>query len=127
MIVRHSDTPCRACIIHYDTGEAEVDGYEEGDKVPQNNDPTDERILKLSKAAGADLRPLIHFWGVQPEDPKTLAEQMKKAGLEPIPVKYDKIWEYYHSGPDCSDSDIWRENDPIKLAAHEPSPDERLV
>ena len=58
---------------------------------------------------------------------KETIKRMKQAGLEPIPVKYDKIWEYYHSGPDCSDADIWRENDPIKLAAHEPSPDERLV
>ncbi|WP_430934656.1 M60 family peptidase N-terminal accessory domain-containing protein [Saccharicrinis sp. 156] len=31
-----------------------------------NFDPTDSRILRMSKAAGADLRPLIHFWGVHP-------------------------------------------------------------
>ncbi len=48
---------------------------------------------------------------------KETIKRMEKAGLEPIPVKYDKIWEYYHSGPDCSDSDIWRENDPINTTA----------
>ena len=59
---------------------------------------------------------------------KETIKRMEKAGLEPIPVKYDKIWEYYHSGPDCSDADIWRENDPIKMVATEPaSPEERLV
>ncbi len=45
---------------------------------------------------------------------KETIKRMQKMGLEPIPVKYDKIWEYYHSGPDCSDADIWRENDPVK-------------
>ena len=45
---------------------------------------------------------------------KETIKRMEKAGLDPIPVKYDRIWEYYHSGPDCSDSDIWRENDPIR-------------
>lgn len=58
---------------------------------------------------------------------KETIKRMKQAGLEPIPVKYDKIWEFYHSGPDCTDADIWRENDPVKIAAHEPSPDARLV
>jgi N-dimethylarginine dimethylaminohydrolase len=45
---------------------------------------------------------------------KETIKRMEKMGLEPIPVKYDKIWAYYHSGPDCSDADIWRENDPVK-------------
>ncbi len=31
-----------------------------------NSDPTDSRMLRMSKAAGVDLRPLIHFWGVHP-------------------------------------------------------------
>lgn len=34
-------------------------------------------------------------------------------GLEPIPVKYDRLWEYSHSGPGSSDADVWRENDPV--------------
>jgi hypothetical protein len=36
----------------------------------------DSRILRLSMAAGADLTPLIHFWGVHPEDAAALQEQM---------------------------------------------------
>ena len=55
-------------------------------------------------------------------------KRMEKAGLEPIPVKYDKIWEYYHSGPDCSDADLWRENNPVEPTTTEPaSPEARLV
>lgn len=61
----------------------ENERYRPGDKVPQNNDPTDDRILRLSKAAGVDLRPLIHFWGIQPDDPKALEKSIKKEGLEP--------------------------------------------
>jgi len=32
----------------------------------------DSRILQLSLAAGADLTPLIHFWGVHPVNPTAL-------------------------------------------------------
>ncbi len=59
---------------------------------------------------------------------KETIKRMEKMGLEPIPVKYDTIWGFYHSGPDCSDADIWRENDPVKLVSKEPPPmTERLV
>lgn len=42
-------------------------------------------------------------------------KRMEKMGIEPVPVKYDTCYDFYHSGPDCSDADIWREDDPIKL------------
>ncbi len=53
---------------------------------------------------------------------KETMKRMKQAGVEPIPVKYDRIWEYYHSGPDCSDADIHRENDPVKPIPDAPPP-----
>jgi N-dimethylarginine dimethylaminohydrolase len=53
---------------------------------------------------------------------KETIKRMEKMGLEPIPVKYDKIWAYYHSGPDCSDADVWRENDPVKEIPDGPPP-----
>ena len=53
---------------------------------------------------------------------KETMKRMKAAGVEPVPVKYDKIWGYYHSGPDCSDADIWRENDPVKPVPDGPPP-----
>ena len=49
-------------------------------------------------------------------------KRMKAAGVEPVPVKYDAIWGYYHSGPDCSDAEIWRENDPVKPIPDGPPP-----
>ncbi len=53
---------------------------------------------------------------------KETMKRMKAAGVEPIPLKYDKIWAYYHSGPDCSDAEIWRENDPVKPVPDGPPP-----
>ena len=68
--------------------------WKPGDKVPQNNDPVDDRILRLSTAAGADLTPLIHFWGIQPQDPKALAKAIKKAGLRPSPEIRKRLEHY---------------------------------
>ncbi|MDF7824789.1 M60 family metallopeptidase [Pontiellaceae bacterium B12227] len=73
---------------------ADSENWKPGDKVPQNNDPVDDRILRLSKAAGADLTPLIHFWGIQPENPKALAKAMRKEGLEPSRKIYDRLQHY---------------------------------
>lgn len=36
---------------------------------------------------------------------------MEKHGLEPVPVDYTACWDAFNSGMDCSDSEIWREND----------------
>lgn len=43
----------------------------------------DSRILRLSVAAGADLTPLVHFWGSHPVEPTRLEEQIVAAGLGP--------------------------------------------
>ena len=43
---------------------------------------TDSRILRLSIAAGFDLTPLIHFWGVHPTDPTALAYAVRVNDLE---------------------------------------------
>ena len=68
--------------------------YQPGDKVPQNQDPTDPRIFRLSQEAGADLRPLIHFWGVQPENNAALQKKTEAAGLKPSPLIYDRLVHY---------------------------------
>jgi hypothetical protein len=61
-----------------------------------NRDPTDNRILRMSKAAGVDLRPLIHFWGVQPENPRQLESEIKAAGLKPSAAIYERL-KYYQT------------------------------
>ena len=59
-----------------------------------NNDPTDNRILRMSKAAGYDLRPLIHFWGIQPENQQSLKASVDAAGLKPSQAIYDELIHY---------------------------------
>ncbi len=68
--------------------------YMKGIIYDTNNDPTDSRILRMSKAAGADLRPLIHFWGIQPENPTTLKSSIVAAGLKPSQAIYDELIHY---------------------------------
>lgn len=43
----------------------------------------DSRILRLSVAAGADLTPLIHFWGIHPVKPDKLKAEITAKGLQP--------------------------------------------
>ncbi|VGO15621.1 hypothetical protein PDESU_04206 [Pontiella desulfatans] len=82
--------------------------WKEGDKVPNNADPTDDRILRLSKAAGADLTPLIHFWGIQPEHPTALAAAMKKEGLKPSRKILERLQHYKTAIP--MDNDAFRQH-----------------
>ena len=42
---------------------------------------TDSRILRMSTAAGVDLTPLIHFWGIQPNDAPKLKAAITAANL----------------------------------------------
>lgn len=62
--------------------------------VPESN--IDDRILKLSLAAGVDLRPLIHFWGVLPQDPAALAQEIISNNLLPSSLICDRL-EHYKS------------------------------
>merc|ERR1719384_461257 len=50
---------------------------------PLLGDKPDDRIFRMSKAAGVDLTPLLHFWGVKPFLPKELAKRLKNAKLKP--------------------------------------------
>lgn len=54
----------------------------------------DDRILKLSKSAGVDLRPLIHFWGVQPQDSAALALALDSNNLVASPLICDRLTHY---------------------------------
>jgi len=68
--------------------------YLKGIEYRRNSDPTDSRILRLSKKAGSDLTPLIHFWGVQPENRTALKKTMVENGLRPSPLIYDRLVHY---------------------------------
>lgn len=68
--------------------------YLEGIQYPRNSDPTDNRILRLSKKAGVDLTPLVHFWGLQPDDAAALKRDIQEAGLKASPLIYDRLLDY---------------------------------
>jgi Peptidase M60, enhancin and enhancin-like/N-terminal domain of M60-like peptidases len=54
----------------------------------------DSRIFRLSKSAGVDLTPLIHFWGVQPVDYAKLKTAIAGANLKPSALIYDRLLRY---------------------------------
>ncbi len=68
--------------------------YLKGVEYPRNSDPTDNRILRLSQQAGVDLTPLIHFWGIHPDDREALGKSMVEHGLKPSPAIYDRLVHY---------------------------------
>lgn len=68
--------------------------YLKGISYPRNSDPTDSRILRMSRAAGADLTPLIHFWGVHPENPSGLRKSIIMEGIKPSAEIYDMLLHY---------------------------------
>ncbi len=54
----------------------------------------DSRILRMSIAAGVDLTPLIHFWGVQPVEAAKLSAAMTTANLKPSLAIYNRLKVY---------------------------------
>ncbi len=46
------------------------------------------------------------------ENCKKTIDLLDKRGYEPIPIPFGTCWETFNSGLDCSDANIWRENDP---------------
>ena len=67
-----------------------------GITYPKNSDPTDSRIIRMSNAANANLLPLIHFWGVHPQDAAAIQEKLDFQGIKPSPAIYDRL-KYYQS------------------------------
>ena len=55
---------------------------------------TDYLMLRYSEIAGADLRPLFHFWGRHPEDNDTLQSKMHERGLN-VSIRVRERLEYY--------------------------------
>lgn len=53
----------------------------------------------MSKEAGFDLTPLIHFWGVQPVDAAKLKAKIVAAGLVPSNLIYDRLVKYRSAVP----------------------------
>lgn len=59
-----------------------------------SNVPWDEMSLRLSIAAGYDLTPLFHFWGIHPEDASQLAADIANNNLPASSAIYDLLAHY---------------------------------
>lgn len=71
--------------------------FENGITYPlTNSDPTDSRIVRMSKAARVDLRPLLHFWGVPPLNATNVRNSINAAALPPSGAIYRRL-KYYQS------------------------------
>ena len=78
--------------------------YENGIDYPlTNSDPTDSRIVRMSKAARVDLRPLLHFWGVPPLNATNVRNSINAAALPPSGAIYRRL-KYYQSVVPASQS-----------------------
>ena len=66
----------------------------EAQKPGDGLNETDSKMLRLSKSAGVDLRPLIHFWGVQPVNNVLLKTRLEADGLRPSRLIYDRLVHY---------------------------------
>ena len=73
---------------------SESDAADMGMPFPVNNQEQDDRIFRMSKAAGVDLRPLFHFWGIHPNDQEALTQLMDEHDLKlPMSIK-KKLHKY---------------------------------
>ena len=76
--------------------QSESDAADMGNPYPVNNQEQDDRIFRMSLAAGVDLRPLFHFWGIHPNDHDALVERMNEHGLE-LPMDIKAKLHHYRS------------------------------
>ena len=60
---------------------------------------TDDRLLRLSRATGVDIRPIIHLWGRAPDDTQTLAAALQAEGLQPSAKVYDRLMAHRSALP----------------------------
>lgn len=69
-------------------------GTYESIQLNVNEVPTDPRTLRMSIAAGYDLRPILHFWGKHSESPAALAADIKASAVKQSAAIYDRLLEY---------------------------------
>ncbi|PXA04733.1 hypothetical protein DDZ13_06065 [Coraliomargarita sinensis] len=70
--------------------------YEAGNSWPKDvrDDDSDRYTVRLSKVTGADLRPLLHFWGIPPHDFEKQAKAIHDLGIQPSQAVYDTLAHY---------------------------------
>jgi hypothetical protein len=54
----------------------------------------DKRIVRMSVAAQADLRPLFHVFGIIAQDPVALQDTLNQLGIQPSLAIYNRLQDY---------------------------------
>ncbi len=68
--------------------------FEKGINHGINDQNIDSRILRMSVAAQADLRPLFHVFGILPKDSIALQDTMTQLGVLPSLAVYNRLQDY---------------------------------
>ena len=94
-----------------------------GDAIPRvfYEQGTDDRLLRLSRATGVDIRPIIHLWGRAPDNPQALAAALQAEGLQASAKVYDRLMAHRSALPrteqeiqgfwDRIGRDVWTESE----------------
>ncbi len=74
--------------------------FENGIDHGINNQDIDSRILRMSAAAQADLRPLFQVFGILPQDPVALDDLINQNNITASLVLYDRLQIYFDLIPE---------------------------
>lgn len=69
--------------------------FENGIDHGVNDQNMDRRIVRLSVAAKADLRPLLHVFGIIPQDPVAVQDTLTLIGITPSLTVYNRLQDYF--------------------------------
>jgi len=73
--------------------------FENGIDHGINDQDNDGRILRMSVAAQADLRPLFHVFGILPQDSVALQDTLTQSGVLPSLAIYNRLQNYFNLIP----------------------------
>lgn len=65
-----------------------------------DEDDIDSRIIRMSDAAQADLRPLFHVFGILPQNPIAVQNSLVQAGVLPSLAVYNRLQAYFDLIPE---------------------------
>ena len=68
--------------------------FENGINHGINDQDHDGRILRMCRAAQADLRPLFHVFGVIPQNPNTVQDTLNLLSIQPSLEVYNRLQDY---------------------------------
>lgn len=69
--------------------------FENGINHGINDQNIDGRIIRMSVAAQADLRPLFHVFGILPQDSIALQDTLAQIGILPSLTIYNRLQDYF--------------------------------